>query len=276
MRKKVIFVIAFALGCGAAWGQSNDSIERLRQQEAAIRFQQEQLQRDQAKAEKEARDRERDAKNAQRRAERRAAIGRKGRLCIDPAVSYAFNKRLVGRSSLFNALGPNVSLTVSYHLPIAKRLDFVFGTGYRFDLMAYDHTVLYDPSAGRFVPAPTQLYKGRSPMLTTHIIQIPLSLAFVPKGDRPEWYVGLVPGFAVANKFAYSELNASGKSTTAQKERNAFEALNRFRCDLVVGEQSRAAFLSPGVQLFFNLVPTYVKGVEEEGRIHEFGLRLTL
>ena len=49
---------------------------------------------------------------------------------------------------------------------------------------------------------------------------------------------------------------------------------NRFRFDISVGTQSRWLIFAPGTEVYFNLLPTYKSGVQN--KIHEFGIRFTL
>ena len=48
---------------------------------------------------------------------------------------------------------------------------------------------------------------------------------------------------------------------------------NQFRCDIAIGTQSRWLIFSPGTEIYFNLVPTYKSG---DTKIHEFGIRFVL
>ena len=48
---------------------------------------------------------------------------------------------------------------------------------------------------------------------------------------------------------------------------------NKFRLDAAIGTQSRWLIFSPGTEIYFNLLPTYTSG---DKKIHEFGIRFVL
>ena len=50
--------------------------------------------------------------------------------------------------------------------------------------------------------------------------------------------------------------------------------MNRFRLDFAIGTQNRWLIFAPGTEVYFNILPTYTKG--SGNMIHEFGIRFTL
>ncbi|MCQ2296309.1 MAG: hypothetical protein MJZ45_02785 [Bacteroidales bacterium] len=299
MKKFYIFIVAMALTAGTLFAQSNDSIERLKQQEALMRQQQkeqqdllkqqqkeqerlakeqqkeeEQLAKEQQKAEeklakeqqkeaekalKKEQDRQKreqvKAENERKAAEKKAAQkakrqenyakwGRKPGFTADPYASALIDRRVYTQNSLYNSVGINLGVNFNYRRPIAKRMDFNIGLGYRQSMYYYSH----------LKGAETD-FAAKEENRTIGTVVLPVSLSFINKDNQHGWYLGVTPGFNLKN------VSAEGA------------AFNRFRCDAVIGTQNRWLIFAPGTELYFNLAPTYTSG---DTKIHEIGIRFTL
>lgn len=304
MKKFYILLIAMALTAGAAFAQSNDSIERAKQQEALMKQQQkeqqellkqqqkeqEKLQREQQKAEQKAQEErikeqqklqkeqqkeaekaakkeqdrikreqtkaENKARAEQKKAERKrkkqehyAAWGRSPRLSADPSASFLFNRRMLGNNSLYNGMGYGLGFVFDYHMPIARRWDFNVGLGYRYTTYAYSHKF----STDKIESLTLDDFYGKEVTNALHTVVLPIKLSYISKDNEHGYYLGITPGFNI-NNISY---------------------INRFRCDVSLGSQTKWLIFAAGVEFYYNLLPTFT-GVEQKGRIHEFGIRLTL
>lgn len=309
---KKIFTIAFALclTTGAVMAQSNDSLERAKQQEALQKQQQkeqqelqkqqqkeqadllkeqqkaaEKAQKDQAKAEQKAlkdeadRQKREEAKAAnearaeqkklekkQKRAENLAAWGRKNHFSIDPFAGLVYSQRSFKGDSPYNSWGVSLGLDVNYHYPIAKRWDFNVGLGYRYTLYSYNHALKFDTTGATVIKKNN--YDGNVPTASVSTIEVPFKLSHVSKDNKDEIYLGLVPAFNISTSVTYELANGTSITNSELKLRNGF------RLDVVLGKQSKWSVFAPGVQAYFNLMPTYVNDLNVP--IHEFGIRLAL
>lgn len=281
-------MVAMALMGGTVFAQSNDSLERAKQQEALMKQQQkeqqellkqqqkeqEQLQKEQQRAEeklqkeqqreeekalKKEQDRQKreqvKAENERKAAEKKAAKkakrqenyakwGRKPGFTADPYASALIDRRVYTQNSLYNSVGINLGVNFNYRRPIAKRMDFNIGLGYRQSMYYYSH----------LKGAETD-FTAKEENKTIGTVVLPISLSFINKDNQHGWYLGVTPGFNLKN------VSAEGA------------AFNRFRCDAVIGTQNRWLIFAPGTELYFNLAPTYTSG---DTKIHEIGIRFNL
>lgn len=304
MKKFYIFIVAMALTAGTLFAQSNDSIERLKQQEAlmrqqqkeqqdlqaqqqkeqerlakeqqkqeeqlakeqrkaeeklakeqqkeeekAIKKEQERQKREQVKAENERKAAEKKAAQKAKRQENYAKWGRKPGFTADPYASVLIDRRIYTQNSLYNSVGINLGVNFDYHRPIAKRMDFNIGLGYRQTMYYYSHLF------GANDVITLDSFNGKEESRSYGTIVLPIKLAFINKDNQHGWYLGVTPGFNL------KKLTAEGAS------------FNRFRCDAAIGTQNRWLIFAPGTELYFNLAPTYTAEGKE---IHEFGIRFTL
>lgn len=285
MKKIFILLVAMALGASTAFAQSDDEIQR--QQEALQKQQQkeqqdllkqqqkeqEQLQRqqareearmqkeaeqarqdeikkeqdrqkrEQAKAESDARKEAKAAEKKAKRAEHYAQWGRKPGFTADPYAGGIIARRMYGQNSLHNAVGCNLGVDFQYHRPIARRWDFNIGLGYRYSMYCYSH-----------LNGPATDFSGKEVVLNQNAILVPLKLAHISKDNEHGWYLGLTPGI----NFGTGTYNTEFKT---------------FRFDVSFGTQNRWLIFAPGMEVYFNLLPTYRVG---DFKIHEFGVRITL
>ena len=304
MKKFYILLIAMALTAGAGYAQSNDSIERAKQQqellkqqqkeqeellkqqqkeqeklqkeqqkaaqkeqeerikeqqklqkeqqkeaEKAAKKEQDRIKREQVKAENKAKAEQKKAERKRKREEHYRVWGRSPRLSADPSVGFLFNRRMLGNNSLYNGMGYNLGLVFDYHRPIARRWDFNIGLGYRYTTYVYSHKF----SADKISDLTVDDFYGTEFTNAMHTVVLPIKLSHINKDNEHGYYLGVTPGFNL-NKVNY---------------------INRFRCDVAVGSQTKWLIFSSGVEFYYNLLPTFV-GVEQKGRIHEFGIRFTL
>ena len=285
MKKFYILLIAMFLTAGAAYAQSNDSIERAKQQEALLKQQQKEQQellkqqqkeqealqkeqqkeaekaakkeqdrikREQVKAENKAKAEQKKAEKKRKRQEHYAAWGRHPNFTADPYVSIVSARRIYTKNSLYNSVGANVGVVFDYHRPIAKRWDFNVGIGYRFTYLTYSH-LFNQADVDKGITLNSFAGKEQSRQYST--IFVPIKLSHINKDNDHGWYIGVAPGFNFPKK-------------TAEGAK-----FNQFRVDASIGTQSRWLIFSPGTEIYFNLLPTYTSG---NTKIHEFGIRFVL
>lgn len=282
MKKLYIFLFALLFSAGAVYAQNDDELLKKQQQEQQELLKQQQkeqerlqkqqqkeeerLQKEHAKAKEEAAQKEQDRikreqakeqnairkeqKKAEKKAKRQenyAKWNRKPSFTADPYATILTDRRMYGTNNLYNAVGYNLGAVIDYHRPIAKRWDVNIGIGYRFTNYLYSHL---DAETATFD------VDGEEQTLSYNSIIVPLKISHINKDNDHGWYLGVAPGF----NFGFD------KSL----------ALNKFRCDVTVGTQSRWLIFSPGFEVYFNLLPTYTTNVANEGKIHEFGIRFNL
>lgn len=281
MKKFYILLVALALGASTVYAQSDDEIRRQQEalqkeqqdllkqqqreqeelakqqareearmqkeqqkaQEQEIKKEQDRQKREQAKAENEARKAQKAAEKKAKRAEHYAQWGRKPGFTADPYAGGIISRRMYGQNSLHNAVGANLGVDFQYHRPIARHWDCNIGLGYRYSMYAYSH----------LLGASTD-FSGKEEVLNQSTIVVPMKLAHISKDNQHGWYLGLTPSFS----FGDAHLNAE---------------FRHFRCDLSFGTQSRWLIFAPGMEVYFNLVPSYAVG---DAKIHEVGVRFSL
>lgn len=285
MKKIYILLVAMALSAGTVFAQSDDEIQR--QQEALQKQQQkeqqdllkqqqkeqEQLQkqqakeearlqkeaeqarqdeikkeqdrqkREQAKAESEARKEAKAAEKKAKRAEHYAQWGRKPGFTADPYAGALISRRMYVQNSLYNAVGCNLGVDFQYRRPIARHWDFNVGLGYRYSMYCYSHLL---GSATDF--------NGKEEIRNMGTVVVPIKLAHINKDNQHGWYVGVTPGINLGKDDVRVDFNT-------------------FRCDITLGTQNRWLIFAPGMEVFFNLLPSYGAGVQ---KIHEVGVRFSL
>ena len=221
--------------------------EQQKEQEKALKKEQDRQKREQAKAEQKIRQQQKKAEKERKRQEHYAAWGRKPSFTADPSVSMLTDRRIYGQNNYYNSISANLGVTFDYHRPIARRWDFNIGLGYRYTIFCYSHLGIIGDGIT------TASYDVKESTTSTNTIILPIKLSHINKDNEHGWYVGIVPG-VMFNKPVYN--------------------MNRFRCDLAIGTQSRWFIFSPGTEVYLNLLPTYKSGVQN--KIHEFGIRFSL
>lgn len=218
--------------------------EQQREEEKALKKEQDRQKREQVKAENERKAAEKKAAKKAKRQENYAKWGRKPGFTADPYASALIDRRVYTQNSLYNSVGINLGVNFNYRRPIAKRMDFNIGLGYRQSMYYYSH----------LKGAETD-FTAKEENKTIGTVVLPISLSFINKDNQHGWYLGVTPGFNLKN------VSAEGA------------AFNRFRCDAVIGTQNRWLIFAPGTELYFNLAPTYTSG---DTKIHEIGIRFNL
>lgn len=302
MKKLYILLIAMALTAGTAFAQSNDSIERAKQQEALLKQQQkeqqellkaqqkeqERLMREQQKAEEKAqqerlkeqerlqkeqqKEQEQAMKKEQDRIKREQA---KAESQARKAEKKAEKKRKQQEHYAAWGRSPRVSADPSASI-LTDRL--LYGKNNYYNSVGFNLGVTFD------------YHK--------------------PIARRWDFNIGLGYRYTL---YCYSHLGITGDGITAgsyngKEETKAYSTIvlpiklshinkdnqhgwyvgaipgfnfgmdmisfNTFRLDVAVGTQNKWLIFAPGTEVYFNLLPTYTSG--QGSKIHEFGIRFNL
>lgn len=181
-----------------------------------------------------------------------------------------------GGSSLLNASNVEPGVNFDIHIPVSKKCDIDLGVGYIFSIMQYQYPLVLDAQSRPVFGMPESFYSMDYSMMYRHIIQVPLSVSVVTPEREVRWSFGVAPGYVLGSRLDYSAYNPVTDVTTKERAYD-LDFINRFRCEFFFGMQGRASkLIYPGCQLYINLAPTYIYGLEDRGRIHEFGIRIIL
>jgi len=307
MKKFYILLIAMALTAGTAFAQSNDSIERAKQQEALLKQQQkeqqdllkqqqkdqERLQREQQKAEQKAqeermKEQQKLQKEQQKEAEKAA---KKEQDRIKREQTKAENKAKAeqkkaekkrkreehyaawGRRPNFTA-DPSISILADRRMYTVNSFYNSIGAnvGVTFD---YHRPIAkrWDFNIGigyRFT------YLTYSHLFSSQELAAGLTRSSFDGKEKARSYSTIVVPIKLSH---VNKDNNHGWYIGAVPGFNfglkdaAGARFNKFRCDVAIGTQSRWFIFSPGTEVFFNIVPTYSTG---DTKIHEFGIRFVL
>lgn len=307
MKKFYIFLIAMALTAGTAFAQSNDSIERAKQQEALLKQQQkeqqdllkqqqkeqEKLQREQQKAEQKAqeeriKEQERLRKEEQKEAEKAA---KKEQDRIKREQVKAENKAKAEQKKAekkrkrqehyqawnrFPNFTADPSVTILGNRRMYTQNSFYNSTGANVGI-TFDY---HRPFAKRWdinIGLGYRLtYLTYSHLFSNSELSDPLTHAdFDGKEVSRTFSSILVPiKLSHINKDNdhgwYIGVVPGFNFGTKAAEGAKF---NKFRLDVAIGTQSRWLIFSPGTEIYFNILPTYTSG---DKKIHEFGIRFIL
>ena len=293
MKKLFAVIILSVLVMPAAMAQVPDSVIRNQKEQEMLerqRKEQESLQKEQDKIQKEQeqlqRDQERERQKAEKerkraeRKERRAQIGRSTGLSIDPFIGLSFPTRTFKFADPCHHTGFHLGAGVAIHYPLNKKFDFNLGVGYRATLLTYTNDIVYNPATEDFAFRDYDNHYSGYAMSSIHTLQVPITLSYVKKdkNDRNKYfYFGLNIGYNFATQFNVYQLDQgnSYKKVSAFSTENPLN-LKNWRCDLLVGVGRSRFLFRPTIQLYFNLLPTYIDGVNNGNPIHEFGLTLSL
>lgn len=286
-------MVAMALMGGTVFAQSNDSLERAKQQEALMKQQQkeqqellkqqqkeqEQLQKEQQRAEEklqkeQQREEEKALKKEQDRQKREQVKAENERKAAEKKAAKKAKRQenyaKWGRKPGFTA-DPYASILTDRRIYTQNSLYNSVGAnlGVTFDYhrpiakrwdfnigIGYRHTMYYYShlfGAGDTITLNS--FNGKEENRTYGTIVVPIKLSHLNKDNQHGWYLGVTPGFNL------KKLSAEGAK------------FNRFRCDVAIGTQNRWLIFAPGAEVYFNLLPTYTSG---NTKIHEFGIRFTL
>lgn len=307
MKKFYIFLIAMALTAGTAFAQSNDSIERAKQQEALLKQQQkeqqdllkqqqkeqEKLQREQQKAEQKAqeeriKEQERLRKEEQKEAEKAA---KKEQDRIKREQVKAENKAKAEQKKAekkrkrqehyqawnrFPNFTADPSVTILGNRRMYTQNSFYNSTGANVGITFDYHRPIakrWDFNIGigyRFT------YLTYSHLFTKTEFDNGITRSSFNGKEEHKMFSTIVLPIKLShiNKDNDHGWYLGVVPGINLKKLNAEGAqFNQFRCDIAIGTQSRWLIFSPGTEIYFNLVPTYKNG---DTKIHEFGIRFVL
>jgi flagellar motor protein MotB len=307
MKKFYILLIAMAITAGTAFAQSNDSIERAKQQEALLKQQQkeqqellqqqqkeqERLQKEQQKAAQKAqeermKEQQKLQKEQQKEAEKAA---KKEQDRIKREQTKAENKakaeqkkaeRKRKREEHYAAWNRRPNFTADPSVAIlADRLIYTKNSFY--NSIGANVGVTFDyhrPIAKRW-----DFNVGIGYRFTYLTYSHLFSSAELDAGLTRESFNGNEESRTFSTVMVPIKISHINKDNNHGwylgvapgfnfGTKNASSAkFNKFRCDLAIGTQSRWFIFSPGTEVYFNLLPTYTSG---DTKIHEFGIRFVL
>lgn len=313
MKKIFTIVCILCLTAGAVMAQSNDSLERAKQQEALLKQQQKEqqalqkqqqkeqaelqkeqqkaaeiAQKEQAKAEEKAL---KDEADRQKREEAKAANkARAEQKKIEKKQKRAANLDAWGRKNRISA-DPFVGLINSQRSFKGDNLYNSWGVSFGLDVnYHYPIAKRWDLNVGLGYRYSLYAYNH--------------ALTFGQNGARiynKNNYDGNVPTASVSTIEVPVKLSHVSKDNKDEiylglvpalniatnftyetmnagklesNTKSDLKLLNSFRMEVVLGKQSKWSIFAPGVQAYFNLMPAYVESLNAP--IHEFGIRLAL
>ncbi|MCQ2261528.1 MAG: outer membrane beta-barrel protein [Bacteroidales bacterium] len=246
-------------------------------QEKAMLKQQKQEQKEQEALEKQQKKEEKQAAK-EAKAQRRAEIGRGLSFSIDPALGVGITSIFTEAASPYFSNNFSLGLTANLHYPIAKKWDVNFGVGYQMAYHEYYNDIIYNGDNKDFVLNDYLTPFYATPHTFIHTIEVPITIAHVrtnKEGDRTYLYAGLNVGRNIATDFAVSMVQSDNSTSKMYAEPN-IENVNKWRLDVVLGWSESWFLFRSGFQVYFNLLPTYIKGTNDGNPIHEFGIKLSL
>lgn len=307
MKKFYILLIAMFLTAGAAYAQSNDSIERAKQQEALLKQQQkeqqellkqqqkeqEALQKEQQKAAQKAqeermKEQQKLQKEQQKEAEKaakkeqdrikREQVKAENKAKAEQKKAEKKRKRQEhyaawGRHPNFTA-DPSVSILTDRRIYTKNSFYNSIGVnvGVTFD---YHRPIAkrWDFNVGigyRFT------YLTYSHLFSSAQLAEPLTHASFNGKEVSKTFSSIIVPIKLShinkdNEHGWYIGVAPGFNFPKLSAEGA--KLNQFRVDASIGTQSRWLIFSPGTEIYFNLLPTYTSG---DTKIHEFGIRFIL
>lgn len=290
MKRLFIAMAAIMLSAGIAKAQVVDTTAQYQQQlqiqqaeaekaaKEAVK-EQERIEKEQAKIERANEKAIKDQQAAEKKARREAREANYGRgfsFSVDPYVGYAAHSRIDHYEDICNIRsGLNLGANIHFDYPLTKRIDFESGIGVRVTNHTFSHNLKYNEATGLLdtVSVTHALYRESS--LGESSIIVPIHFAFYHKEGRVG-YVGFDFGYSVSNHFANQSI-VDGKLNVDYSFNNT-KVLNPWRIDFVICTNKSKKFLifRPGIQLYYNLLPVLVGGANNGVKIHELGIRLAL
>lgn len=313
MKKIFTIVCALCLTAGAIMAQSNDSLERAKQQEAMLKQQQkeqqalqkqqqkeqaelqkeqqkaaEKAQKEQAKAEEKAL---KDEADRQKREEAKAANkARAEQKKIEKKQKRAANLAAWGRKNHFS-VDPFVGLFNSQRSFKGDNLYNSWGVGLGLDVnyhypiakrwdvnvgLGYRYSLYAYNHALAFGPNGASIYNKNNyngNMPTASVSTIEVPVKLSHVSKDNKDEIYL--GLVPAFNIATSfTYETMNAGKLESNTKSDLKLINSFRLEVVLGKQSKWTIFAPGVQAYFNLMPAYVGSLDVP--IHEFGIRLAL
>lgn len=301
MKKVFLAVLLCALSFTGVKAQVVDSLEQNRQQQEMLQQQEKELQKQLKQEQKEQEEQEKAMLKQQKqeqkeqealekqqkkeekqaakeaKAQRRAEIGRGLSFSIDPALGVGFTSFFTDAASPYYSDNFSLGLTVNVHYPIAKKWDVNIGVGYQMAYHEYYNDIIYDGVNNNFILNDYLTPLNATPHTFIHTFELPITIAHVKtKNDKRSYlYAGLSVGYNIASNFAVSMVQSDNSTSKMYAEPNIAN-VNKWRLDVIVGWSKSWFLFRPGVQLYFNLLPTYIEGTNGGNPIHELGVKVAL
>lgn len=252
--------------------------ERVRQEEEQKRLERERYERQRAAdmekvyAERMARV---EAKAAKRLA-RKELMGRGLRIMADVPVVLPVNSYTFRQSDPFCYEGFAIGANALVSYPLMRHWDVAGGIGYRIQSYRFFNSVRYNETTFLFEGQPLDGWRNYNSSILIHNVMVPIHLTYLTT-EMTEIYFGVNLGLKLMSKFTYSRMGMNDswvKNDSLQV--NGLENLNIFKAEVVLGVSWQRFVFSPGVELFFNLIPVFKQELEGVPRIYEFGMTLSL
>ena len=302
MKKFYILLIALALTAGTAYAQSNDSIERAKQQEALLKQQQKEqeelLKQQQKEQERLMREQQKAAEKAQQeRAKEQEKLIKEQQKEQEKALKKEQDRQKREQAKAEQKIRQQQKKAEKER----KRQEHYAAWGRKPSFTA-------DPSVSMLTDR--RIY-GQNNYYNSIGANLGVTFDYHrPIARRWDFNIGLGYRYTI---YCYSHLGITGDDITAAsynvKEQTTPTStivlpiklshinkdnehgwyigaipgfmiskpvynMNRVRLDLAIGTQNRWLIFAPGTEVYFNLLPTYTKG--SGNMIHEFGIRFTL
>lgn len=261
--------------------QQAEQQQLLEQQQAEQQKLLEQQQKEQEKAAKaEQKEQDRIAKEEARaeaqakkeaKRQRREEIGRGTGFSIDPIVSVIDQFPISQYENPYHqSQAFMIGAKVAVHYPLSKKWDFVGGLGFNYNNIRYTNSIIPNSDATDYILNPVMEAYDHYASLAYTAIELPLTLNNMKHG----WYVGLNLCYNLNARFSYQTLGSNGEYAS-QHETDMLN-INKLQIKVVLGFDERMFILNPGVELFYNLLPTYNITPDGFKPIHQFGLSIQL
>lgn len=300
MKKFYILLIAMALTAGTAFAQSNDSIERAKQQEALLKQQQKEqqelLKAQQKEQERLMREQQKEQEKAQQeRMKEQERLQKEQQKEQEQAM-----KKEQDRIKREQAKAESQARKAEKKAEKKRRQQEHYAAWGRSPRVSADPyaSILTD----RRIYTQNNLYNSVGANVGVNFVY------HRPIARHWDFNIGL--GYR-HTMYYYSHLDGATTDFNGKEENRAFGAIslpitlshlnkdnqhgwyfgvapafnlkkvsvpgaqfNRFRCDFTVGTQNKWLIFAPGTEVYLNLMPTYQTGVGTQ--IHEFGIRFNL
>lgn len=217
-----------------------------------------------------------------KKAERRESITRNVYFSLDPYFGYNVNTNFLNKRDPYHSgsmfwrgyrgdflVGGDVDL----HIPLRKHLNLDFGVGYGLNRYAYTNEIDYDAANNTIVTCANAdafevQYNGYA-----HHLEVPLMLSFTGKDSTwNETYLGVRVGYTFKGTYRERSWDASN-NVQLTPDVDMLKCFNQYQLKIVFGHQTKAFIFSPGWEIYFNVLPTYVDqstSVREIGFLYKF------
>ena len=303
MKKLYILLIAMALTAGAAFAQSNDSIERAKQQQELLKQQQKEqealLKQQQKEQERLMKEQQKAAEKAQQeRAKEQEKLLREQQKEQEQAIKKEQDRQKREQAKAESKIRKEQKKAEKER----KRQEHYAAWGRKPNFTADPYaTIVTD----RRFYGTNNLYNA-----------VGFNLGAVLDYHRPiarHWDFSIGLGYRYTNYY-YSHLNAGATDFNGEEKTRHYNTIllpiklshiskdndhgwyfgvapgfnfgfqdlpngavfNKFRCDFTIGTQNSWLIFNPGFEVYFNILPTYTTTGNNATKIHEFGIRFKL